>query len=295
MHKLYARPVNETICGKLQVPQLMLEALKRQPCLLILIAWMLPCAALAASHGAQEDLRAAKLVENAVMTRIGDRHDNPTETDCADMKKLATIYQELVARYPENADVRNAFASFLWSTGRHSTAITQWEAAEGIEPKNAETAYRLGDCHLTLGTVKKAIGYFSRASELAPGNALYHLNLGTALFLFRKEVPGSQESVTARALEELRKAAKLEPLNADYAKAYAETFYGLQSPDWQEAFEAWTHYLEVTSNKNFAYSNLARVSLKLGRKKEARDFLAHIEGPDFEHIKGVLYKQARDE
>ncbi len=268
------------------------EALNRQPRLLFCIACMLAFTMRAASPGALEDLRAAKLIELAVMARVGDRFDNPSTADRADIEKLTAIFQELATKYPESSDVRNALASHLWSIGRQLAAVEQWESAEKIDPKNAETAYRLGDCHLTRGTVKKALEYLSRASELAPGNALYHQSLGTALYLFRKEVPGKPEAVMARALEELRKAAELEPFNAEYARSYAETFYGMPDPDWQEALHAWERYLSISTNKNFAFSNLARVSLKLGRKKEAREFLEKIEGRDFDRIKGVLIRQA---
>jgi tetratricopeptide (TPR) repeat protein len=91
-----------------------------------------------------------------------------------------------------------------------------------------------------------------------------------------------------RALRHFAEAARLEPLNVEYAKAYGDTFYYLQPPDWTTALAAWQHYLEITPHKDFAYSNLARVHMELGQKTEARACLVQIHAPDFDHLKARL-------
>ena len=88
----------------------------------------------------------------------------------------------------------------------------------------------------------------------------------------------------ARRLE----AARLQPLNPDYARAYAETFYTVPDPDWRAALQAWQHFYEISPGKDFALVNLTRVYMKLGNKSEARASLARVQGPEFDRLKARL-------
>jgi len=65
----------------------------------------------------------------------------------------------------------------------------------------------------------------------------------------------------------------------------------MQQQDWNAALKAWTHYLEVTDQKDFAYSNLARVNLKLGHKKEAAEALSMIKSEKFASLKQHLQEE----
>ncbi|PYX05623.1 MAG: hypothetical protein DMG88_20915 [Acidobacteria bacterium] len=95
-----------------------------------------------------------------------------------------------------------------------------------------------------------------------------------------------------RALFQFREASRLAPTDLEYARAYAETFYGMPNPDWEEAQIAWQHYLELSTNRNFGYLQLARVSLKRHKKAEALSFLDKILDPSYFRIKEKLRKQA---
>jgi tetratricopeptide (TPR) repeat protein len=246
----------------------------------------------AAGSGWQDELRAARLVENAVLTRL--KSDGSSRE--GDLSKLDAMYRQLVEKHPENAEMRDAYGEFLWSIERRPDAMDQWETAEKFDPKNADVAYHLGGCHLALGNARRATDYFSRASSLDPKDALYHYSLGTALYLFRHEVnAGDPASVIQQSLDQYRIAAELEPFNSEYLRAYAEAFYGLTVPDWKEALNAWGRYLELTQARDYTYSHLARVNLKMGRKSEARELLSKIESNDFARVKSSLLKQAAGE
>jgi len=248
-----------------------------------------------ASHGesATDELRAVQLLENAAITRY--KASAQADSDRAELDKVAENYEQLVKKYPRDANVREAYGSFLWSIERRSEAFAQWETGEKLDPKDADIAFRLGNAWVDLGDAKKATDYFSRASRLAPRDALYHFNLGNALFLFRHEMHDERtktsDDVAQRALEEFRTATGLDPFNEDYAKAFADAFYTVPSPDWNEALKAWEHFRDVSANKDFAYTNLARVSLKMGRKEQAREYLARISGKQFDRIKERLTRQ----
>ncbi|MGV3531791.1 MAG: hypothetical protein ACO1QR_05425, partial [Chthoniobacteraceae bacterium] len=80
----------------------------------------------------------------------------------------------------------------------------------------------------------------------------------------------------------------LEPQNPEYAKSYAETFFGLAKPDWDTAAKAWESYIAVSANKDFGYANLSRVYMKAGKKAEARDALAKMSTAEFAPLKKRL-------
>ena len=66
----------------------------------------------------------------------------------------------------------------------------------------------------------------------------------------------------------------------------------MPNPDWEQAQAAWQHYLELSTNRNFAYLQLARVSLKRHKKPEALFFLDKISDSSFSQVKEKLRKQA---
>lgn len=231
----------------------------------------------------QEELRAAKLVETALLAR------KPTAEETGTMEK---IYAELSAKYPRDAAVRNAHAEFLWSTGEPERAVETWEAALAIEPKNAAVLDHLAGHWLAAGEVKKSAAFYARAVESAPENAAYRFAFANVTYLFRHELLSAAQpdeaAVLDHALADFAAASRLAPLNPDYARAYAETFFSLPKPDWSIALTAWRHFAEISPQKDFAQANLARVHLQLGQKDAARACLDKIQGADFQKLKAKL-------
>ena len=242
----------------------------------------------------QGELRAAKIVAAAVI--------NATQTaqrGNAEVEKVARIYEEIIRHNPSSSKARMDYAEFLWASSKRDEALAELEAAEKIDPDNPELADTLGAALLALGDAARATAFLDRASTLDPSNARYHFKLGNAIYLFRHQLTGviaaSEPAVLDRALAHLRKAAELEPQNTQYAAGYAETFYGVPQPDWDAALQAWRHVLEISPDKDFAYVQLARVNLKLGRKKEARQLVLKIQGAEFGPSKERLLRQIRSE
>lgn len=240
-----------------------------------------------------DELTAAQLVETLALHRYQTSAHTPQ--DRAELEKVARVYDQLVQEYPRSAPVREAYGAFLWQVERRDAAFAQWQAGERLDPKNAGLIFHLGHAWLDRGDAKKACAYFLKAVQLAPAEALYRFNLGNALFLFRHELTDAKapdaDAVAVRAMRQFRLASDLEPGNAEFAKGYAESFYTLRAADWKEALKAWNRYFEIAESKDFANANLARVSLKLGRKAEAQAFLQKIANPQFEALKGRLTRQ----
>jgi tetratricopeptide (TPR) repeat protein len=206
------------------------------------------------------------------------------------------MYYQLVRDNPHSVPAQNALAAFLWKNGKAEAAIEHWRTAQRLDPKNGEAANSLGGAYLKMYRFPEAAAQFLLAVSSEGDNAAYHFDLANVEFLFRQDLTAAWKIDSAellqRALFQFREASRLAPTDLEYARAYAETFYGMPNPDWKEAQVAWQHYLELSTNRNFAYLQLARVSLKQNKKAEALSFLDKISDPRFSEVKEKLRKQA---
>ena len=212
--------------------------------------------------------------------------------------RLGELFRQLTARYPAEAAVRKAAGDHFWRTGDTRVATAEWEAAQALDPGDADTANALGSARLREGQIRRACEQFQRATAARPEVARYHFDLGNVLFVFRHELAGlssvPDEAAALRgALAELRRARDLAADNMEYARAYAETFYGVPDPDWSEAFDAWERVRVLSgSTPDFALSHLARVSLRLNQPDQAERFLETIHDPQFAGLQAKLRQQA---
>ncbi len=212
-------------------------------------------------------------------------------------RRLGELYRQLASKYPEQAEVRKAAGDHFWRTG-DTAAAAEWQAAQTLAPADAETANALGSAWLREGRTDAAREQYQRAVDAQPAVARYHFDLANVLYLFRHEFAGSpalmdEAAVLREAMGHFRRASELAADNLDFARGYAETFYGLPYPDWAEGFAAWEHVRALTaSDPDFANGHLARVSLKLGKPDQAEGYLDAIYDPKFAPVKGTLRRQA---
>lgn len=204
--------------------------------------------------------------------------------------------EKLVRAQPESVPARIAYAECLADHGQMRAAIMQWRTAQLLDPANAAIANSLGGAYLRTGRAADSARQFQRATEMASGVAAYHYNLANVEFMLRRDLTAAWHIDTPdllqRALAEFREASRLSPHDLEYARGYAETFYGLPDPDWNEAEAAWKHVLDLSVRRDFACLQLARVSLKLGHKEEARLFLDRISDSRHDGLKRKLRDQA---
>jgi len=209
---------------------------------------------------------------------------------------VGQIYHQLVRDNPRSVLAQNALAAFLWKNREAEAAVEHWRIAQRLEPENGEVASSLGGAYLRMGRVREAAEQFLLAVRSDSNNPDYHFNLGNVEFVLRQDLTAAWKIDSAellqRALFQFREASRLAPTDPEYARAYAETFYGMPNPDWKEAQVAWQHYLEVSPNRNFAYLHLARVSLRQHKKGEALSFLDKISDSAYSEVKEKLRKQA---
>jgi len=210
--------------------------------------------------------------------------------------RVEQMYYQLVRDNPQSVPGQNALAAFLWENGGAEAAIEHWRTAQRLEPENAEAANSLGGVYLRMGRVREAAEEFLLAVQSESNNPDYHFNLANVEFVLRGDLTAAWKidsgELLQRALFQFREASRLAPMSVEYARAYAETFYGMPNPDWKEAQVAWQHFFELSPNRNFAYLQLARVSLKQHKKAEALSFLDKISDSRYSEVKEKLRKQA---
>jgi cytochrome c-type biogenesis protein CcmH/NrfG len=220
---------------------------------------------------------------------------NPNVT-AKERLRVEQMYYQLVRDNPQSVPAQNALAAFLWKNGKTEAAVEHWRTAQRLQPKNGEAANSLGGAYLKMYRFPEAAAQFLLAVSSESDNAAYHFDLANVEFLFRRDLTAAWKIDSAellqRALFQYREASRLAPTDLEYARAYAETFYGMPNPDWEEAQIAWQHYLELCTDRNFAYLQLARVSLKRHKKAEALSFLDKVSGSLYSEVKEKLRKQA---
>ena len=214
----------------------------------------------------------------------------------AERRRVQVAHEKILQEHPASASAHTAYAEFLSENGNLRAAIVHWRQAQRLDPGNAVTANSLGGAYLHVGNAAESAEQFSRAIELANENAAYHFNLANVEFMLRhdlKEAWNMEVSeLLRRALGEFRTASRLAPNNVDYARSYAETFYAIPDPDWGEAEAAWKHVLALSAQGDFAYLQLARISLKRGDASGARRCLAKLTDTRTEGLKRKLLAQA---
>ena len=250
-----------------------------------------PVLARAQSIGAWAKTR----IEIKVAHKAAKALANPNVT-AKERLRVEQIYYQLVRDNPQSVPAQNALAAFLSKNGKEEAAIEHWRTAQRLQPDNGVAANSLGGAYLRTGRVREAAEQFLLAVHSESDNPDYHFDLANVEFIFRRDLTAAWKIDSAellqRALFQFREASRLAPTDLEYARAYAETFYGMPNPDWEEAQIAWQHYLELSTDRNFAYLQLARVSLKRHKKAEALSFLDKISDSSYSELKEKLRKQA---
>ena len=205
-------------------------------------------------------------------------------------------HEKILQECPASAAAHSRYAEFLSDHGSLRSAVAHWERAQQLAPGNAAIANSLGGAYLRMGNAAAAAAGFTRALDLHPGSAAYHFNLANVEFMLRHDLAmaWSMElpAVLRLSLAEFREASRLAPNDAEYARAYAETFYGMPDANWPEAEKAWKHVLSLSPQTDFAYLQLARVSLKQGDAEAARQFLNKVVNTQHDRLKRKLRAQA---
>lgn len=206
-------------------------------------------------------------------------------------------YEDFIQRHPDHAKARLAYGSFLSDIKDEEGAEVQWDKALALEPKNPAPWNNLANLYGHHGPVKKAFEYYAKAIELNPAESVYYHNLGTTVFLFRKDAMEyykiDEQQVFNKALELYQQAMKYDPTNFELAQDVAQTYYGIKPVRTDEALAAWTNALKVAETdieKEGVYIHFARMKLNAERFAEAHQHLNSVTNEIYTELKNRLLR-----
>ena len=155
-----------------------------------------------------------------------------------DQKKRQKFSAEVKARFDKGVE--------LFDLGQIEEALTEFNAALTIDPKQPGILARAGDCYVKLNKNEEALDAYNKAIELDPADGNLYALKGVVL---------SRLGQTAESQEMFKKSAELDPRGAGL------NFYNLgitlvNSGDMEKAAEAFKQSIAADSNYAESYYQL---------------------------------------
>jgi tetratricopeptide (TPR) repeat protein len=214
-----------------------------------------------------------------------------------DYRSSLAIWQDTVAKRPDNFRAHGNLGFALAGAGRWQEAITHYQRALQLKPDFGFAEYNLGLALARVGRAQEAIAHFERAVQLKPEDADAENSLGVALAdvgRWQEAIPHYQRALQLKpdyadveynlglalaragrvqeAIAHLERAVQLKPADAE-----AENNLGLALVRVGKGQEAIAHFMRaVQLNPADAKieNNLASALAGVGRVQEA---IAHFE------------------
>jgi len=188
--------------------------------------------------------------------------------------KISEALHLLSLEHPERVEIPVTAATIAIEFDLPHTAELWLHRALLIDPKHAAAYWLFGGLAVKRLDIVEAAACYATAVELDDSVAAYHFDLATVLTLFRHDMDATRfgansAAVLQRGLDHYRRASELEPTNREYLRAFAETHYILEKPDWATARNAWFAVWKISPRPNFDALHLVRTSIKEGRFDEA--------------------------
>ncbi len=175
-----------------------------------------------------------------------------------DYRSELSIWEDTVAKAPNNHRAHNNLGNVLVSCGRPQEAVAQYRKALEIKPDFAEAHNNLGNALTSCGRPDEAIAYLRKALEFKPDFADAHYNLGNAL---------ASRGQPDEAIAEYQKALEIDP---DYAEAHYNIGTVLAKRGLSdEAIAEYQKALEIRPDYAKAHYNLGNSLAGRGRPDEA--------------------------
>jgi tetratricopeptide (TPR) repeat protein len=190
-----------------------------------------------------------------------------------------SIWNDTVAKRPENARAHNNLGESLSQAGQKTEAVQQYQEAVRLKPTDPDYNFNLATALSGLGHVQESLGQFEATLRLVPDYAPAHLNYGLALMK-----AGQASNAIAQYKEALR-------INPNYAEAHNDWGIALgQTGQLPEAIAQFAEALRLNADNADAHNNLGFASRQAGRLEDA---LAQFKealrlNPDFDEARNNL-------
>ena len=212
------------------------------------------------------------------------------------MDDLRPQFQTLVFDYErflrENPRYVPGYVSYALLLGQElvgepKRAVALLLKANEMEPNLPLVKNQIGNYLAEQGKPLEAINYYLSATELAPDEPLYHYQVGLLLTVARDDFENSgdwsSETLTATAHRAFGRAYELSSGNFEYGYRYAQSFYDLASPDWDQALSAWRALekkAETKLGRNAVRLQEANVMINQRNYLDARQLIVGIDDLD---------------
>jgi tetratricopeptide (TPR) repeat protein len=213
------------------------------------------------------------------------------------LQPVKQAYDNFIGAHPDHARARTAYGSFLSDTGDEDAAAVQWEKSRALDPSIPATWNNLGNYYSEHASVTNAFACYAKAMELKPDEPLYYHNLGTTVYVFRKDAMEYFHLASAEVLDKTlalyNQAFKLDPQDFPLATDIAQTYYSIKPLRTEAALQAWTNALAIARDeieREGVYVHLARIKLADGRFAAARAHLDGVTNAMYDGLKSRLLK-----
>jgi tetratricopeptide (TPR) repeat protein len=180
--------------------------------------------------------------QDALLAALG-KEDADQDNVKRDIQNLIFEYDAFLRTFPNFAPGYVTYGLLLGKVGMRRESVAILLKANQIDPDVPIVKNQIGNYLAEEGEPIAAANYFIAATRLAPEEPLYHYQLGTLLIEARDDFLKSDQWTRAqidRTMHDaLRRAAELAPRNFAYAYSYAQSFYDLADPAWDEALKVW--------------------------------------------------------
>jgi tetratricopeptide (TPR) repeat protein len=224
-----------------------------------------------------------------------------------DEEMLARRYQGLVQKYDlfirDNADYAVGYVAYgrlLERIGQERAARAMYMKANQLDPNIPLVKNQLGNFLAQEEKFAQALPYYLAAIELEPGEPLYHYQLGELLHQYRdgflREEVFTREVVDRKMLEAFREASVLAPYETAFGYRFAEAFYDLEVPQWEEALKAWDRVqagVTVGLERQAIDLHRANIALQQGNGELAQRWLDQVDEPSLQGNKATLERRLK--
>lgn len=250
------------------------------------------------------DQRLARIVaqQNAIYADLADSVDQPLDAEQENrLANIAAQYDSFLTAAPDHLYGHILYGKFLRDVGENEQANVIFLRANQIDPNVAVVKQQIGNYFAETGDYVIALPYFLATVELEPDAPIYNYQLGELIHQYRDYLidDGAYERDTLdrEMLRAFRRAAELEPDNANYRFRYAEAFFDLQTNRWEQALEVWQ---SIAGNnlsqreRDVVRLQTARVLMELDRLDAAHEQLAAVTNPALWDTRDELRQQLAD-
>jgi tetratricopeptide (TPR) repeat protein len=214
------------------------------------------------------------------------------------MEQVCRGYEELLRANPKMTKAFTAYGYLLSKLDQRKQAIAILLKANQLDPDQPLVKNQIGNYLAEEGKPLDALPYYIAAIKLAPKEPLYHYQLGTLLAEarddFLKSGEWKREAIDHAIHDAFRQAAELAPDRIEFTYRFAESFYDLDTPDWEGALKAWAALEEKAPSeieRQTMRLHAANIWLKKGSPDHAKLILDTITDPALAKQKEKLVAQ----